>query len=480
MALIRAVIVNLILLAPPLALTGCGVHYDALPAGTVAGRVRVYNYSPTAIQNGNVEQFWWCGGDLNPTDSTQFSDAIEYQSTNKTTGSKQGPFPVLAETQGAWDSNFVCNPKVIMGQFSNPLGDGANFTYALYYVALGATANNFIGVAFSKDGASWRKYPHPIISPGTSEGYGVGQPALYNTDQHSGIRMFYEDTTGGEHHTEAISTDGVHFNLVGTLTTNGLDPDFQTWGDMSYDPQSHYWYAMYNSPFRDPSTTGGVVERGQYGIKLYRIPEASLLTGSTPWQLLESVDTNLTGYEANFISGFVRDPYGNIDVNSGIQMLVSVSDPAPLWNSAPNIAGISADIGSWQIALFKWTPGNPLMTLSRYYNQTSHEVTTGWIDPTGGFSLQSTLGHLYQSPQQGANVPLYGCKNGSTDYFISLDNGCEGARILGENGYAYAAPVAGLTLVPLYRCSTATDHFVSTDPKCEGSTTQELLGYALP
>ena len=121
-----------------------------------------------------------------------------------------------------------------------------------------------------------------------------------------------------------------------------------------------------------------------------------------------------------------------------------------------------------------------MTAFNRYFNQTTHEVTTGWIDPKGGFSLQSTLGHLYQSPQQGATVPFYGCKIGSMDYFVSLDGACEGARILGMNGYAYSKPVAGLSLVPLYRCSTGHDHFVSTDPKCEGQSTQQLLGYALP
>ena len=39
------------------------------------------------------------------------------------------------------------------------------------------------------------------------------------------------------------------------------------------------------------------------------------------------------------------------------------------------------------------------------------------------FSLQSTLGHLYESPQQGATVAFYGCKSGETDYFVSLDLG---------------------------------------------------------
>ena len=102
------------------------------------------------------------------------------------------------------------------------------------------------------------------------------------------------------------------------------------------------------------------------------------------------------------------------------------------------------------------------------------------MDPNGGFSLQSTLGQLYQSHQQGASVAFYGCKSGSTDYFISLDSGCEGTRILGINGYGYPQPVAGLNLVALYRCKTNSDHFVSRDPKCEGQSTDALLGYVLP
>jgi hypothetical protein len=66
------------------------------------------------------------------------------------------------------------------------------------------------------------------------------------------------------------------------------------------------------------------------------------------------------------------------------------------------------------------------------------------------------------------------------DYFVSLDGLCEGARILGTNGYGYSRPVVGLNLVALYRCSSGHDHFVSKDPECEGQSTQELLGYVLP
>ena len=87
------------------------------------------------------------------------------------------------------------------------------------------------------------------------------------------------------HHVEAISSDGVHFIALGTLTTKGLDPTNPqpTWGDMAYDPATGYWYAgIQSAPGAILSTTGKVHERGQYGIELYRIPDASLLTGSHP------------------------------------------------------------------------------------------------------------------------------------------------------------------------------------------------------
>jgi hypothetical protein len=463
-------------------IAGCGFSLAPLPAGSIAGRAGIYDYSPSVIQSGNLQQAWWCGGAYNPPDTTYFSDTIQYQSIDLSTGAHYGPVAVLGETPGAWDSVFTCNPKVVQGSFTNPLGDGENFTYAMYYVGLGPVGgtNNSIGVAFSNDGISWKKYPHPVISPETEKGYGVGQPAAFNSDHRAAIWVFYEDDSFYPHHTEAKSSDGVHFVVSGTLTTNGLDPNSMTWGDMARDPDTGYWYAGFNTPTRDPLTTGGVLERGSWGIELYRISDDSLLTGATPWELLGVVDTNLTGYEANFLPGLVRDMYGDLLTAPSITMYASISNPPPPWDASPAAAGTSGTIPNWNIASFTFTQNPPLAALNRYVNQTVHEVTTGWIDPKGGFSLQSTLGHLYPSPQLGATVPFYGCKSGSMDYFVSLDSVCEGARILGTNGYAYAGPVAGLNLIALYRCSSGHDHLVSPDAQCEGQTVQELLGYVLP
>ena len=331
-------------------------------------------------------QLWWCGNDDNPTDRTQIDDAIEYESINLNTNSRYGPVAVLAEGQYHWDGAYTCNPKVIGGTFVNPLGNGKTYSYALYYVATDQVVgnNNRIGVAFSNNGKDWAKYPDPIIFPQTTAGYGVAQPAAYNTDHKAGIRLFYEDNSRGpvQVHVAAISTDGVHFTTQGILTKNGFDPGNPNpdWGDMAYDEQTGYWYALYNLHLRDPSTTGGFTERGQYGVQLYRIPDASLLNGATPWELLDVIDTSLTGYESNFIAGFLRDRYGSLNLfpYPNVRIFTSISNPPPPWNASPLVASAQyGNDGLWDIGSTEWVPSAPVRTLNRYYNQTTYEVTTG-------------------------------------------------------------------------------------------------------
>ena len=63
-----------------------------------------------------------------------------------------------------------------------------------------------------------------------------------------------------------------------------------------------------------------VLERGSYGNQLYRIRDASLLNRGCPLGGVTNDDTNLTGYESNFLPGFVRDPYGDLSRRAAIQM----------------------------------------------------------------------------------------------------------------------------------------------------------------
>src|ERR1700748_80499 len=85
-----------------LPLAGCsdgGTTYLATPDGAIVGRGGYWNYSPSAIQTGDMQQIWWCGAGLNPTDPTQASDTILYESVNTVTHEKSKPVIVLAETK---------------------------------------------------------------------------------------------------------------------------------------------------------------------------------------------------------------------------------------------------------------------------------------------------------------------------------------------------------------------------------------------
>lgn len=465
---------------------GCGnASVRGLPPGSLVGRPNLYDYSPSVIESAGSIKVWWCGFAPNPNDTAQSSDTIQYSTIDPLTGKVSSPVTVLGETPGAWDAAYTCNPQVVGGTFVNPLGDGQTYSYAMYYVgtALQSGFVNSIGVAFSNDGLHWKKYPRPVISSTTTVSYGVGQPVPYNSDSKAAITLFYEDSNAATFHAEATSTDGLHFQTAGALTTNGLNNAQASWGDMAYDSEAGYWYAAFNMGLRPGSTTGNNQERGQMGVILYRIPAASLLTGATPWQEVHSFDTNATGFESNFISGFLRDPFGTVNVGPypTIELLTSISNPMPAWNATPAQRSASAIATYWDVGVDRWTPGQPLLPLDVYLNASVHETTTGWIDPAGGFTLQSTVGHLYESPQNGATLALYSCKSGSTNYFVSTDSACAGQVTIGLEGYGYAQPPQGTQTTPLYSCATTKDHFVSSDPKCGGQAPAgTLLGYAVP
>ena len=478
------------ILSAALVLSGCVGRTDVVPPGAVVGRPELYDYSPSIIQVGHLRTFWWCGRAHNPNVPSQYTDAILEESVDLETGTRSGPQVVLAETPGAWDSAYTCNPQVVQGTFLNPLGDGSTYTYAMYYVGTRqqVNTNNSIGVAFSVDGVHWKKYPDPVIASLYTQGYGPAQPVPYNSDGKQAVWLFYENDDPPllpNHHTQAISSDGVHFKYFGTITTKGLQipPNLASWGDMAYDSIDGYWYATFNLPSRALSTTANVFERGSIGVQLYKIPKDDLLIGQVGWQLLKTLDTNLTGLESIFIAGLLREPHGNLLLGDGgkVELFPSFSNKQISWYDSPGRAAAAGDVSLWDIGRYTWSPAEPpTYPLRRYRNSHVHVVTTGWIDRQGDFSEEKTLGQLYQYPTNRATTALYGCKTGAVDSFLSIDGGCEGAHVMGLIGFLYTSPIALLDLVPLYRCKGFNDHFASNDPHCEGSVTERLLGYIPP
>jgi hypothetical protein len=115
--------------------------------------------------------------------------------------------------------------------------------------------------------------------------------------------------------------------------------------------------------------------------------------------------------------------------------------------------------------------------LVRSYNGAANRhVVTAAATP-GGFGYEFTLGFLL--PAGGSDrTAIYGCLAPGSDYFLSLDSGCEGRASLGREGYAYNVPPTSEETVAVYRCVVpGNDHFASNDPNCEGQRTEGRLGF---
>ena len=466
--------VKKVLLAAPLA-AACAYAYAATAVGPdVVGTTGYYDYSPSAIQTGLQQDYWWCG-DL-PGHTT---DTILHERKSDSAHVTIPEHAVLSEgPAGSWDAQFVCNPNVVEGQFPNVLGNGVTYTYAMYYVGFNSantSADNQIGVAFSTNGDTWTKYPNPVIASPYSGGtfYGAAQPnAVYVNGV---LTLAYEYQEGPNQHLEATSTDGIHFATTGTFTTAGLATPTATWGGASYNPADGKWYAAFNDdPTRSPATTGGIAERGQPGITLYSTSDP--LAGA--WQQLDTVDTAVTGYEDNFIAGILRNPDGTVFLQpSGIWLYISTSFPRPAYNATHAQLGASAGFNQWDIGAALYTPGSPLRRLTRVHHGSQHDTAVGWYD--GAYytpETQFNFGSVYEAPTGDATVPLYLCKAFSTDWIPTTDPSCYGQALVGTLGYIYATPAAGRTAI--YRCTVPQiGDMVSLDPGCEGQQIQGLLGY---
>lgn len=421
-----------------------------------------YNYAPTVIFDGNIQQFWWCG------QAPQGGDVIYYRWVDVPAQSWSPIYEVLAPTPGTWDGTFTCDPSVVRGNFYNP-DDGINYSYAMYYTATDCPfgTNNRIGVAFSEDGLYWTKYSgNPIVSPQNAVGcssqevnfhaYGAGQASTYNSNGQAGIYLFHTDTSAASPSGSIVwvrsTSDGINFGSPTPISNQGAPLNGND--DFAFDYSSGYFYAALSMPLRS-------TDRETYQIGLYRMNANTLVSGQGTWEQVAIVDSNLTGYYLNHSPGILRDIYGNVTP----------------WLPALEIyfAAGTNDTDTWNLTFAIWDLQHTTLPFNRYfsYDYGDHWVTTG--KPSTSYYLEYTLGYLLESPAQNTH-PIYGCSI-NTGHFVSLDPNCEGQFVLGTNGWAFDSPPSGISTVPLWRCYDGSDHFVSADPACEGVTTEVLLGY---
>jgi hypothetical protein len=454
-------------------------HASTVIGGPQEGITGYYDYTPHGIRANGYEWEFWCGDNAAHTNDTIFEQ--RYLLSNWSVATPQ-QVAFQEGATGSWDDTYTCNPSnPVQGSFPNVLGDGITYNYVIYYVGYSnATKINQIGAAFSVDGLIWKKYPLPVEAyPNPSCGgcYGYAQPNVLETG--TGLMLFYEDNPGGSlpvSHRQAVSTDGVHFTELSTLSNAGLATPVPNWGSLAYNPSDMHYYTLVGDGWRPSSTTGNIQEDADNGCTLYSTTDP--LAGT--WTELDTIDTNLTGYEANFLCGFVTDFNGDLspDLLPSMKILTSTSFPRPSYNASRTDLGNSAGFNNWQIDWNTYTPGNVWHPLQRLdYPGGHHEITTGWYDGSVYHLENVNLGKLAEAPTGAATVPLYGCKSTNVNYFVSLQADCEGQYKLGLEGYFYNTPASDR--IALYRCRVpGVDHFVSTDPNCEGQTTDFLIGYS--
>lgn len=484
---------------------------STLVGGPFLGATGYYDYSDSGIRDdtSGLETHWWCG-DL----PSHVGDTILEQQTRMSDGAVTIPErEVLAEgPAGAWDSLHTCNPTVVRGSFADPFGDGVTYTYAMYYVGVATgTTGNSIGAAFSLDGSTWRKYPVPVLAcPDPGRGYYCyAQPNATVIDGR--VWLLFEDSDAptvsppgpvptspspspspnASGSTAPVTThwysfanpDGVTFAGPALISTAGLPSPVPSWGGAAYDSQDGRWYAAFNvDPSRAPSASNGnVAENGQAGVVLYAT--ANLNTG--PWVQLDTIDTALTGSEANFIAGLLRNPDGTLASAflPLVQLDVSESWPRPAYNAWGSALGNSGQFNTWQVSWSRWSPGQPWRALQRVDYAGGHQyATTGWWDSSVYHLVNINLGKLAEAPTGTATVPLYLCKFSGTDYVDTLHSDCLGQYKAGMLGYI--SPTPGTGLMPIYSCVIpGVGHMVSPDPACEGQQVDTLepaglLGYS--
>lgn len=456
-------------------------HASTTVGGPQEGTTGYYDYTPHGMRTSTTETEIWCGDTASHT-----VDTILEQQYNLSNWTVSVPERVAFQEgpTGSWDARFTCNPSnVIEGSFPNVLGDGVTYTYEVFYIGLpnGTPAVNQIGAAFSTDGLNWHKYLSPVETyPNLNCGcYGYSQPNA--TISNGLVSLYFEDNPDGTHvfHYVAYSTDGVHFTSPLTSVTNA---GFSTavkpnWGSLAYNPANLTYYALVGDGWRPAARTGGVQEQGDNGCTLYSTLDP--LAGT--WTALDTVDTNLTGYEVNFLCGFITDYSGNLapGLLPSIKILASTSYPRPAYNASFTALGNSAAFNNWQISWDLYTPGNVWRTFKSVDHAGGyHENTTGYYDASYYNAPDShVLGSLAEAPTGDATVPLYGCKAGTQDYFVSGNFGCENQYKLGLEGYAYSAPAPDR--IALYRCIVPSKgHFITSDPNCEGQGFEALIGYS--
>jgi len=295
--------------------------------------LKQYLYAPDVVQVDSREETFYCGNSV--LNSGSVVDSIMRSSG----GVK---YEVLRSTPGNWDSEHMCDPDVVRGDFEY---NGKDYDWAMFYTGTQDPnqngTQNQVGLAFSDDLERWTKYPDPVVTY-SGQGWGVGQPSAISMDADNGeVLLMYtssdpkndtygawidlsdiSDGTAGISEPWKISADGLKpYDGTGTPTIKGAD--------FVYDDDSNEFTVVRPSSFNNENPDFISTE-----LEVASIDRDSFLAGSGSWSSLGRIGTAQTGSDKNFDAGITHDQYGFVENGANLTINYSKAPSVPD-NQAP-------------------------------------------------------------------------------------------------------------------------------------------------
>jgi len=194
--------------------------------------------------------------------------------------------PILSPTPGSWDANYVMSPRVL----------NVSSGYSMWYDG-GSVGLEAIGYANSTDGISWAKDPKPVLSPGSQGAWDSGQVALGSVLWNGTLfEMWY----GGSNTTTygigevglATSKNGISWvkypgNPVLGRSLFGLDQSYlATPYVIKLQLYYYMWYTGRNTTYPQPNPTARILAATSYdGIHWIKMISPAMIpsTNNTSW-----------------------------------------------------------------------------------------------------------------------------------------------------------------------------------------------------
>jgi hypothetical protein len=284
-----------------------------------------YSYCPSVIKMADgTMHMYYCG---NPTSGVMVDNV--YYMTISPDGAKSTPISVLQPGKsGTWDSQHVCDPSVIEGNFKM---DGVSYKYAMFY--LGSSLEyyyNETGVAFSNDLSSntWIKYPNPIIPKTWSSSgdlyystdgkcWGTGQPSAISLDKKGSVLLSY--TIGDKSGTRVAFCEldmsnmdsykqPTSKNIVesGLYAINGVSKDYTCNCDIALNEASGK-IVMIRPVQPSPTSYPAYIPQAQE-IDVLDFSDFKSCTGT--WSKIYRITFAETGFPRNHNACLLRDSFG--------------------------------------------------------------------------------------------------------------------------------------------------------------------------